>query len=290
MNVPHDVKGEVAWIFCVPKPGEHPERAGRCRAGREDPRQGVQAGARGLRRRAAEDALGEDRPPRRSCEGAREGSGRPVVARESRRARGHRACRLSSKGKSGSSRGGRGIGANVARELTAAGMRASPSRRERANRSRRWRRDRGLGLVADVSRRAGRRLDLRPGRTRALAYSICSSPTPGSRSPTRTSGRSTPERWWHVHEVNVLGVFLCCRAVIPQMLERWTGRIVIVASGAAYLPGAQSPRTTSSKAAVNWFAETLANQLKGRIPVFSISPGLGADGDDRGAPFPGRRP
>jgi NAD(P)-dependent dehydrogenase (short-subunit alcohol dehydrogenase family) len=43
--------------------------------------------------------------------------------------------------------------------------------------------------------------------------------------------------WWHVYEVNVLGVHLCCRAVIPGMLERRRGRIVITGSGAAYLPG-----------------------------------------------------
>jgi NAD(P)-dependent dehydrogenase (short-subunit alcohol dehydrogenase family) len=83
-----------------------------------------------------------------------------------------------------------------------------------------------------------------------------------------------PEEWWRVHEVNVLGVFLSCRAVIPRMLERRTGRIVVVASGAAYLPGAKSTAYTSSKAAVNRFAETLANQLEGRIPVFPISPGF----------------
>ena len=32
-----------------------------------------------------------------------------------------------------------------------------------------------------------------------------------------------PEEWWHVHEVNVLGVFLCCRAVIPSMLGAQAG-------------------------------------------------------------------
>jgi NAD(P)-dependent dehydrogenase (short-subunit alcohol dehydrogenase family) len=58
------------------------------------------------------------------------------------------------------------------------------------------------------------------------------------------------------------------------MLERGRGRIVNVASGAAYLPGSSSTAYSASKAAVHRFSETLANQLKGRIPVFSISPGL----------------
>jgi acetyl-CoA synthetase len=27
IGVPHEVKGEVAWVFCVPKPGEEPTPA-----------------------------------------------------------------------------------------------------------------------------------------------------------------------------------------------------------------------------------------------------------------------
>jgi NAD(P)-dependent dehydrogenase (short-subunit alcohol dehydrogenase family) len=83
-----------------------------------------------------------------------------------------------------------------------------------------------------------------------------------------------PERWWHVYEVNVLGVHLCCRAVIPGMLERGRGRIVITGSGAAYLPGSARTAYPPSKSAVCRYGETLANELAGRIPVFFFSPGL----------------
>jgi NAD(P)-dependent dehydrogenase (short-subunit alcohol dehydrogenase family) len=84
-----------------------------------------------------------------------------------------------------------------------------------------------------------------------------------------------PDEWWHVLEVNVLGVYLCCRAVIPGMLERGRGRIVITGSGAAYLPGSTSTAYSASKAAVWRFGETLARQLAPHgIPVFVISPGL----------------
>jgi 3-oxoacyl-[acyl-carrier protein] reductase len=83
-----------------------------------------------------------------------------------------------------------------------------------------------------------------------------------------------PDDWWHVLEVNVLGVHLCCRAVIPGMLERGSGRIVITASGAAYLPGTSHTAYPASKAAVSRYGETLANELRGRIPVFFFSPGL----------------
>ena len=82
------------------------------------------------------------------------------------------------------------------------------------------------------------------------------------------------DEWWHVYEVNVLGVHLCCRAVIPAMLERGNGRIVITGSGAAYLPGGDRTAYPPSKAAVCRYGEMLANELAGRIPVFFFSPGL----------------
>src|SRR5262249_13752159 len=80
--------------------------------------------------------------------------------------------------------------------------------------------------------------------------------------------------WWRVIEVNVLGVHLCSRAVIPGMLERGDGRIVITGSGAAYLPGTRHAAYPASKAAVCRYGEALANELRGRIPVFFFSPGL----------------
>jgi 3-oxoacyl-[acyl-carrier protein] reductase len=83
-----------------------------------------------------------------------------------------------------------------------------------------------------------------------------------------------PADWWRVYEVNVLGVHLCCRAVIPGMLERGRGRITITGSGAAYLPGGARTAYPPSKAAVCRYGETLANELAGRIPVFFFSPGL----------------
>ena len=104
--------------------------------------------------------------------------------------------------------------------------------------------------------------------------SSCSSRTPASAAADGATWEVDPDEWWRVLEVNVLGVHLCCRAVIPGMLERGSGRIVITGSGAAYLPGARRHAYPSSKAAVCRYGETLANELRGRIPVFVISPGL----------------
>ena len=76
----------------------------------------------------------------------------------------------------------------------------------------------------------------------------------------------------------MLGVYLCCHAFAPRMVERGGGRIVNVASGAAYLPmlgGGGSTAYGASKAAVHRFSELLADQLAPQnVFVFSISPGL----------------
>ncbi len=93
-----------------------------------------------------------------------------------------------------------------------------------------------------------------------------------------TTVELSPSEWWHVFEVNVLGTYLCCRSVLPGMIERGAGRIVIVGSGASYLPASSEPMNGSyaaSKAAVGRFAECLAAESAPHgVAVFLISPGL----------------
>jgi NAD(P)-dependent dehydrogenase (short-subunit alcohol dehydrogenase family) len=96
----------------------------------------------------------------------------------------------------------------------------------------------------------------------------------GVGGPDGASWEVDPADWWRVFEINVLGVHLCCRAVIPGMLQRGEGRIVITGSGAAYLPGPSPTAYPASKAAVCRYGEKLAGELEGRIPVFFFSPGL----------------
>ena len=170
--------------------------------------------------------------------------------------------------------GGRGIGANVARELAAAGMRVAVSARTREQVESVAREVGGLAIVADVSRREDVEAMVEQVERELAPIDLLVANAGIEISENGAAWEVEPERWWHVHEVNVLGVYLCCCAVIPGMIERGRGRIVIVASGAAYLPGSRSTAYPSSKAASYRFGETLANQLEGRIPVFPISPGL----------------
>ena len=169
--------------------------------------------------------------------------------------------------------GGRGIGASIARELSEAGMRVAVAARTRDQVESMAADIGGLALVGDVSRHADadewvRRVEADLGPIDLLVANA------GIGSPDGATWDVDAEAWWHVLEVNVLGVHLCCRAVIPGMLERRRGRIVITGSGAAYLPGARHTAYPASKAAAWRYGETLAAELRGGIPVFVISPGL----------------
>jgi 3-oxoacyl-[acyl-carrier protein] reductase len=169
--------------------------------------------------------------------------------------------------------GGRGIGESIARELASAGMRVAVSARTRDEVERVAHDIDGLAVVADVSKRADveRMVAETERELGALDLLVANA---GIGLWEQEAWTLDPDDWWQVHQINVLGVYHCCRAVIPGMLERGRGRIVITGSGAAYLPGSRQTAYTSSKAAVVRFGETLSNQLEGRIPVFPISPGL----------------
>ena len=170
--------------------------------------------------------------------------------------------------------GGRGIGASIARELAEAGMKVAVSGRTREQVEAVASEIGGLGLVGDVSRREdveewARRTGAELGPIDLLVANA------GLSVRDTASWELEPEEWWHVLEVNVLGAYLSCRAVIPGMLERGRGRIVLTGSGAAYLPGSSNTAYPTSKAALCRFGETLALQLAGHgIPVFFFSPGL----------------
>jgi NAD(P)-dependent dehydrogenase (short-subunit alcohol dehydrogenase family) len=82
-------------------------------------------------------------------------------------------------------------------------------------------------------------------------------------------------------EVNVLSAFLCSRTVLPGMCERGSGRIVNVASNAAFFAIGDDwdaridSAYLASKAALVRLTEALAAEAgKHGVRVFTISPGM----------------
>jgi 3-oxoacyl-[acyl-carrier protein] reductase len=165
--------------------------------------------------------------------------------------------------------GGRGIGAGIARALADDGWDVVVGARSREQVEAVAGEIGGEWVQVDVAdRRSVERAVAEAGEVDLLVANA------GVDQQHAPSWEIDPAEWWRVYEINVLGVHLCCRAVIPEMLERGRGRIVITASGAAYLPGTTHTAYPASKAAVCRYGETLANELRGRIPVFFFSPGL----------------
>jgi len=169
--------------------------------------------------------------------------------------------------------GGRGIGANIARELASAGARVAVAARTESQVENVAGEIDGLALEVDVTDRDAVE-QMVADTARELGPIDLLVANAGIGNQDGATWETDPADWWRVLEVNVLGVHLCCRSVIPGMLERGTGRIVITGSGAAYLPGSTHTAYPASKAAACRYGETLANELGRRLPVFFFSPGL----------------
>ncbi len=142
--------------------------------------------------------------------------------------------------------GGRGIGASIARELAKAGMRVAVSGRHAEQVEAVACQIGGFALVGDVSQRADVEEWVRQTETELGPVDLLVA-NAGIGNQQGSTWEVPVEAWWHVLEVNVLGVHLCCRTVIPGMLERGRGRIVITGSGSAYLPGSSTPRTRRAR-------------------------------------------
>ncbi len=68
--------------------------------------------------------------------------------------------------------------------------------------------------------------------------------------------------WWKDMTNNVLGPMLCCRAVLPNMMERKTGIIINMDGGGSSSPFAGATGYGCSKAALMRFTDTLARELE----------------------------
>jgi NAD(P)-dependent dehydrogenase (short-subunit alcohol dehydrogenase family) len=86
---------------------------------------------------------------------------------------------------------------------------------------------------------------------------------------------ATPEEWSLVMNVNVLGVVYSCRAIVPHMIERRSGRIIATASYNAFRAGPHVIPYRMSKAAVMMMVRSLSLVTAPYgITVNAISPGV----------------
>jgi NAD(P)-dependent dehydrogenase (short-subunit alcohol dehydrogenase family) len=149
--------------------------------------------------------------------------------------------------------GASGIGRAAAERLRASGALVAVFDRDTAGVE-------GLAVEGDIARsvdvnEAVRRVEQELGQIDIL---VNSAGVPGD--SVRTT-ETTDEEWRRVMGVNADGTFYACRAVVPGMVERGYGRIVLVSSIAGKEGNPMAPAYSASKAAVIAFTKVLGKDL-----------------------------
>jgi 3-oxoacyl-[acyl-carrier protein] reductase len=87
--------------------------------------------------------------------------------------------------------------------------------------------------------------------------------------------------WDRLMAVNLRGVFLCCRGVVPHMKQQGGGKIVNISSGTVFFGSVNLIHYVTSKAGVIGFTRSLARELgEFNINVNCIAPGLTISTDE----------
>jgi 3-oxoacyl-[acyl-carrier protein] reductase len=171
----------------------------------------------------------------------------------------------------------RGIGRALAEDLVARGWRVAALGRDvdlLAGLAATSPPDRVLPLVADVTD------DTAMAQAVAALHAIWRTPdlvvaNAGSLTAIGPTWEADPDQWWHDIEVNLRGVFTTMRDVVPAMVDRGSGRVIVMSSGMGRFPSPWTSAYGASKAAATHLVSSVAAELAGTgVCVFAISPGM----------------
>ena len=84
----------------------------------------------------------------------------------------------------------------------------------------------------------------------------------GHQGPGSSVWEVEPEAWLRTVEVNLWGMFLFCRYVLPHMVKQRSGKVINVTSGAGNHPMPFFSGYAASKAGANHFTRSIAEELK----------------------------
>jgi 3-oxoacyl-[acyl-carrier protein] reductase len=97
----------------------------------------------------------------------------------------------------------------------------------------------------------------------------------GIAGPTHTTWEYPVDDWRQVIEVDLVGTYLCCRAVVPGMRERGYGRIVNIASIAGKEGNPNASAYSAAKAGVIGLTKSLGKELaQENITVNCLTPAV----------------
>jgi NAD(P)-dependent dehydrogenase (short-subunit alcohol dehydrogenase family) len=171
--------------------------------------------------------------------------------------------------------GAQGIGHAIARGLAAEGARlviADLARAEEAAAEL----DEGVGLEVDVASEAdvARMVEETVERCGRIDILVNNAGLYAS-LPMRPFTEIPVDEWRQVMDVNVLSMFLCCRAVVPRMRGQGGGKIVNISSGTPFRGVPFLLHYVTSKGAIVALTRALAKELgKDGIHVNCVAPGF----------------
>jgi 3-oxoacyl-[acyl-carrier protein] reductase len=96
----------------------------------------------------------------------------------------------------------------------------------------------------------------------------------GIQGPIRPIAETDPARWVDTIQTNLIGIFHCLRAVIPQMAARRRGKIILIGGGGGVRARPNFSAYAAAKTGIVRLAETVAAELlHDNIQVNVMAPG-----------------
>jgi NAD(P)-dependent dehydrogenase (short-subunit alcohol dehydrogenase family) len=96
----------------------------------------------------------------------------------------------------------------------------------------------------------------------------------GVQGPIGPLAETKTKHWAETIEINLVGIMHACRAVLPQMIERRSGKVIIVSGGGAANPRPGFSAYAAAKAGAVRMAETLAEEVRDfNVQVNCMAPG-----------------
>ncbi len=175
----------------------------------------------------------------------------------------------------GAGRGiGRGIALRFAAEGAAVGLTArTESQLEKTLAEIEAAGGRGIVAEGDARNRADverivRAIEAKFGGTTILVNNA------GTAGPYGPVGVVDPDAWWEAQKLHILAPMLFMTAVVPGMIARHAGRIIMISSPRSYRLTANLSAYSLGKAAQNKLAELVANEGQPHgVKAFSLDPG-----------------
>ena len=174
--------------------------------------------------------------------------------------------------------GGQGIGEAICRRLAKAGAKVGVFDRSAENAERVASEIGGVPLVGDLTDAAEveklmAQMAITAGAVDILVNNAGVASSKGRDLPI---WELLPEDWEFVMGINVVSLAMCCKAVLPGMIEKRFGRIVNIASIAGKEGNPKMGPYSASKAAVICLTKVLSKELvgKGDICVNAVSPAV----------------